>query len=75
VPRFGFTAVAHMRRRSCGANLSMPARPAAARTTSESILGDMPSPQSRALLIARKRGPSSDAIENRAPSGAEAAAH
>ena len=39
-------------------SLSMPARAAAARTTSQSTLGDMPCPQTRpALLIARKTGP------------------
>ncbi len=41
-----------------GASLSMPARAAAARTTSHSTLGDMPSPHTRpALLMARKTGP------------------
>ena len=45
---------AHVRRKSCGASLSMPARAAAARTTSHSTFGDMPSPHTRpALLIAR----------------------
>ncbi|HUK32412.1 MAG TPA: hypothetical protein VLV86_00790 [Vicinamibacterales bacterium] len=40
------------------ASLSMPARAAAARTTSQSTFGDMPSPQMRpALLIARNTGP------------------
>src|ERR671913_2631799 len=49
---------AQVRRRSCGASLSMPARAAAARTTSHSTFGDMPSPQTRpALLIARKTDP------------------
>ena len=41
---------AHVRRRSCGASLSMPARAAAARTTSHSTLGDMPSPQTPGLV-------------------------
>jgi hypothetical protein len=41
------------------ASFSMPARVAAARTTSQSTFGDMPSPQTRpALLIARKTVPS-----------------
>jgi hypothetical protein len=49
---------AQVRRRSCGASLSMPARAAAARTTSHSTFGDMPSHQTRpALLIARKTRP------------------
>src|SRR4029453_2062697 len=40
------------------ASLSIPARAAAARTTSQSTLGDMPSPHTRlALLIARNTGP------------------
>ena len=38
--------VAHVRRRSCGASFSMPARPAAARTTSRSTFGEMPAPAS-----------------------------
>ena len=42
-----------------GASLSMPARAAAVRTTSQSTLGDVPSPHTRpALLIARNTGPS-----------------
>jgi hypothetical protein len=50
---------AQVRRRSCGASLSMPARPATARTTSQSTLGDMLFPQTRpALLIAWNTGPS-----------------
>ncbi len=36
---------AQVRRRSCGASLSIPARAAAARTTSRRTLGDMPSPK------------------------------
>src|SRR5262245_18688314 len=49
---------AQVRRRSCGASRSMPARAAAARTTSQRIFGDMPSPHTRpALLIARKTAP------------------
>jgi len=47
-----------VRRRSCGASLSIPARAAAVRTTSHSTLGDMPSPHTLpALLIARNTGP------------------
>src|SRR5207253_6136516 len=46
--------LAQVRRRSCGANLSMLARAAADRTTSQSTFGDIPLPHTRpALLIAR----------------------
>jgi hypothetical protein len=52
------TETAHVRLRSWGASLSMQARAAAARTTSHSTFGDMPSPQIRpALLIARNTAP------------------
>ena len=44
---------AHVRLRSWGASWSMPARAAAARTTSHSTFGDMPSPQTRPALSDR----------------------
>ena len=52
-------SLAQLRRRSCGASFSIPARAAAARTTSHSTLGVMPVPQTRpVLLIDRKSAPS-----------------
>src|ERR1044071_4858382 len=48
-----------VRRRSCGASFSIPARVAASRTISQSTLGVIPLPQTRpALLIDRKSAPS-----------------
>jgi hypothetical protein len=49
---------ARVRRKSCGASLSLPARWAASRTTSQMTFGVMPSPQTLPiLLIARKTRP------------------
>lgn len=53
------TSLVHVRRRSCGASFSIPARDAASRTTSHGTFGVILLPQTRpALLIDRKSTPS-----------------